>query len=100
MLENRRSIFPERLPCHKYEQPRHRCNNIMCNLDKNLTKIAKQRYKPSLCRELKTYYTDPHFNEIRNTHPCIHYAENGVIDTRDGNYVLRPGKPQDYISKP
>ena len=100
IFEERQSELADKIARSRDAEFRYRCQRVMTNIGKIIVKLSKRSFKTSLCQEFKIYYNNRNFNEIKNTHPCIHYAENGVIDTRDGNYVLRPGKPQDYITKP
>lgn len=99
IFEERQSRLVDKITRSRDCEVKIKCQNLMTQIGKIIAKLSKQSFKQGLCKELKIYYNNSVFNEIRNTNPCIHYAENGVIDTREGNYLLRSGKPQDYITK-
>lgn len=64
-----------------------------------IKKINNKNFKDSLCGELKVHYHDEKFNVFKNTNQFLFAVQNGVLDFRSGRGILRPGKPEDYITR-
>lgn len=83
----------------EYKSQQERLVELFTNL---IRKINTTSFKDRLCRELKTPYhgeMGERFDSLKNTNQFLFAVQNGVLDFRSGKGILRPGKPQDYITR-
>ncbi|MEM3857859.1 MAG: PriCT-2 domain-containing protein [Candidatus Micrarchaeaceae archaeon] len=64
-----------------------------------MQKLSTNTFKKSICEELKIYYFKQNFNQIKDGNYKLTATPSGVIDVRGDKAVVRPGKPEDYITK-
>lgn len=64
-----------------------------------IRKLNRTGAKESLCRELRVHYRCPKFYKMKDMNRSYMATPSGVIDVRGGKAIVRPGKPQDYITR-
>jgi len=68
-------------------------------IEQLLQKLSANTFKKSVADELKIYYFKQNFNQIKDANYKLTATPSGVIDVRGDKAVVRPGKPEDYITK-
>jgi phage/plasmid-associated DNA primase len=64
-----------------------------------IQKLSKDHFLNGVCEAAKLYYHKPNFFQLKDANPHFAATPSGVIDIRGGQNSVRPGKPQDYISR-
>lgn len=99
ILEKRQFELAEKIAKSRDAEFKAKNQNLITLIVQLIAKLSKNGFKESLCKELKIYYTKDGFNRLKDMKPEYMATSSGVIDLRGGIPSVRPGKPQDYITK-
>ena len=80
-------------------QNRAHFQSMQNSILKLISRLGTPAFKISLSKEIKLLYVCKHLRVARDTHYYFTGTANGVIDVRNNMKTLRPGKPEDYITK-
>jgi phage/plasmid-associated DNA primase len=80
-------------------QTRAHIQSMQNSILKLISKLGTPAFKISLSKEIKLLYICKHLKTAKDTHYYFTGCANGVIDVRNNIKTLRPGKPEDYITK-
>jgi phage/plasmid-associated DNA primase len=97
--EKKQSEIAEKIAKSRDPEFKVKNQNIMTAIGQLITKLSKNGFKEGLCKELRIYYHKENFNRLKDVRPEFMSTLSGVIDLRGGTPIIRPGKPQDYITK-
>lgn len=64
-----------------------------------IVKLSKINFLKGVCEAARLYYHKPNFERLKDNNPHYTATPSGVIDLRGGEGFVRPGKPQDYITR-
>lgn len=99
ILERKQSEIADRIAKSRDADAKSKNQAFMTLIGQLILKLSKNGFKKSLCEELKIYYRKENFDRLKDTNPHYMSTPSGVIDLRGGVPSVRPGKPQDYITK-
>lgn len=98
-IEQMRIDISQKIANSRDAEYKSRNENILTLIGTLIKKLSSDNFKKGLCSELRIYYHNPRFGELRDMNPHYTATPTGVIDLRGGVKQIRPGKPQDYITK-
>lgn len=74
-------------------------DNTIDDIQNLRRKIKTQHYKNSLTKELCEFFHQENFSSLANSKYWLVGMNNGIIESGDDIAVLRPGKPEDYVTR-
>ena len=98
-IEQLRAEISQKIATSRDQEFKSRNETILSLIGTLIKKLSGYSFKNGLCNELKVYYHNPRFNGYKDIIPHYTATPSGVIDLRGGKSIVRPGKPQDYITK-
>lgn len=81
------------------EDVRSRCSEMKNYLENLTSNLCNKTYKNNIASTLEEYFFSYSFREFRDKNPDLMSVRNAVIQCMDTEAVVRPGKPEDYITK-
>lgn len=99
ILEKKQAEIADKITKSRDPEFKVKNQNLMTAIGQLIAKLSKNGFKRSLCEELKIYYKKENFNRLKDMKAEFMATPSGVIDLRGGIPCVRPGKPQDYITK-
>jgi len=98
-LEQMRADIAVKIANSKDKEFKDRNETRIQMIGELIKKLSRNNFKQGLCKELKIYYHNPKFEHHINMNSYYTATPSGIIDLRGGVGTVRPGKPQDYITK-
>lgn len=99
ILEKKQVEISDKIAKSRDAETKSKNQALVTLLSQLLKKLSKNGFKKSLCEELKIYYRMETFGHVKDINPYYMSTPSGVIDLRGNVPCVRPGKPQDYITK-
>lgn len=99
ILEKKQAEISNKIAVSKDPDFKIKNQGLVTAIGQLIAKLSKNGFKEGLCKELKIYYKKDNFGRLKDMRPEYMATPSGVIDLRGGVPSVRPGKPQDYITK-
>lgn len=81
------------------EDVRNRCSEMKNYLENLISNLCNRAYKNNIAFTLEEYFLSYNFRYFKDRNPNLMAVQNAVIQCMDMEAIVRPGKPQDYITK-
>jgi len=76
-----------------------RQQNKLTLIGQLIAKLSDIGFLKKVCEAARIFYHNPNFERLKDSNPHYTATPSGVIDVRGGKGFVRPGKPQDYITR-
>jgi len=81
------------------EDVRSRCTEMKNYLEILISNLCDRAYKNNIASTLEEYFNNYEFRGYKDKNLNLMAVKNAVIQCMDTEAVVRPGKPEDYITK-
>lgn len=81
------------------EDVRSRCTEMKNYLETLISNLCNRAYKNNIASTLEEYFISYDFRGYRDKNLSLMAVKNAVIQCMDNEAVVRPGKPEDYVTK-
>ncbi len=98
-LEKMRMEISQKVAGSRDAEFKSKSENTISAITELIKKLNGNSFKEKVCRELKLYYQCRRFTGYMDLNPNYTATPNGIIDLRGGRFSLRPGKPEDFLTK-
>lgn len=98
-LEKMRAELANRIIGTRDQEFKSRSENTISAITELIKRLGGNSFKERVSRELRIYYQCRRFYNKKDLNPFFTGTPNGILDLRGGKYCLRPGKPEDFITK-
>ena len=98
-LEQMQADISARIAASKDAEFKSRNQNKLTMIGQLIVKLSKINFLKGVCEAARLYYHKPNFERLKDTNPHFMATPSGVIDVRGGKGTVRPGKPQDYVTR-